>query len=248
LKELLKKLLSTAKVQGNLDPRTEDFQKKIKYRFKNKNILKAALTHTSVTGNEASALSFERMEFFGDSILGFVISEYLFVTFPNIQEGELSKLKSQIVSRKFMAIKAKELGLGKYLYLSSEAASADSRNKKSILSNAMESLICAIYSDSGLKSTREFISKFILKDYKKHLETSEMKNFKSILQEYTQSKFQNVPIYKITNEEGPDHNKVFTLEVYINDELMGTGKGHNKKNAQQDAAKKACIELKISDE
>ena len=247
MKELLKKILSTATVHGKPDPRTEEFQKKIKYRFKNSKILKAALTHTSVSGNETSALSFERMEFFGDSILGFIVSEYLFVTFPELQEGELSKKKSQIVSRKFLAIKAKELNLGKYLYLSSEAASADTRNKKSILSNAMESLICAIYSDSGLKTTRAFINRFILKDYEKHLISSEMMNYKSILQEYTQSKFQNVPIYKITDEEGPDHNKVFTLEVYINDEKMGTGKGHNKKNAQQDAAKNACNKLEIAE-
>jgi len=185
------------------------------------------------------------MEFLGDSIIGFVASEYLFAEFPEYTEGELSKLKSKIVSRKFMAIKAAELELGEYLFLSSEAIASGGKKLESILANSMESLLCAIYIDSGIPAAKKFITDFLLTNYQEYTSQGDLVNYKSILQEYTQSQFQNVPQYKIIKEVGPDHEKIFTIEVAINNEIVGTGNGKNKKSAQQDAARNACKKLKI---
>jgi ribonuclease-3 len=185
------------------------------------------------------------MEFLGDSVLGLVIAQELFVLFPQKQEGNLSKLKSKIVSEKFLTMRSKELELGEFILLSSEEARSGGREKPSIVSDSMESLICAIYLDGGMTAARRFIKKFILNKFENYVNREELINFKSILQEYTQGKFQKPPIYRVVSEDGPDHQKEFLVEVYINDVSFGRGIGGNKKGAQQQAAKVACEKLKI---
>ena len=244
MKKIFGKLFQNQKAFDNKFPRLDLFQKRINYKFKNLNLLKSALTHTSIS-NETSTFSFERMEFMGDAIVGFIASELLFTQFPNFSEGELSKLKSKIVSRKYMVIIARKLELGEFMLLSSEAVASGGKKLESTLANAMESLICAIYIDSDLSTVKKFITNILLKNYQKYISLEELINYKSILQEYTQSHYQSVPSYRIIKEEGPEHDKVFTLQVKINNKIMGIGTGKNKKSAQQDAAKKACKKLEI---
>ena len=219
------------------------FQDVIKYKFSNISLLNAALIHTSLVNSDVAP--FERMEFLGDSVLGLIVAEELFLKYPSYSEGELSKLKSKIVSRKFLAMRAKEYGFNNYIKLSDEAIQSGGKNSVSILGDAMESIICAIYLDGNLEDVRTFILNFILKHVEKKLVIADMKDYKSTLQEYTQGKFQITPVYKIVSEEGPEHEKIFTSEVWISKKLAGTGKGSNKKEAQQSAAKAACNSLEL---
>lgn len=231
------------------DRKLDELQARIEYRFKNIILLKNALTHDSYYKKEergnVNLSPFERMEFLGDSVLGLVVAQELFVLFPQKQEGNLSKLKSKIVSEKFLTLRSNEIELGEYLLLSSEEAKSGGRLKPSIVSDSMESLICAIYLDGGMTVARRFIKKFILNKFENYVNREELINYKSILQEYTQGKFQKPPVYKVVSENGPDHQKEFIVEVFINGTSFGKGLGANKKGAQQQAAKEACDKLKI---
>ncbi len=254
MKQLLKSLIDhfikvdKTNIEG-WDRKLDELQSRIEYRFKNTILLKNALTHDSYYKKEervnAELSPFERMEFLGDSVLGLVIAQELFVLFPQKQEGNLSKLKSKIVSEKFLTMRSNELDLGEYLLLSSEEARSGGRQKPSIISDSMESLICAIYLDGGMTVARKFIKKFILNKFENYVNREELINYKSILQEYTQGKFQKPPIYQVVSEKGPDHQKEFLVEVFINGTSFGRGTGANKKGAQQQAAKVACAKLKI---
>ena len=217
----------------------------INYRFKNSSLINAALSHTSLMQNSDTFWPFERMEFLGDSVLGLVVAEELFKIFPNYSEGGLSKLKSKLVSRKYLAYKAREVDLGKFILLSSEAELSNGRDSSTILCDTMEAIICAIYLDSDLSHATKFIQKIILNDFAKSIDKSQVTNYKSMLQEYTQSNYKNTPIYTVINEIGPDHEKIFTIEVRINHAVYGTGEGANKKTAEQSAAKLACEELEL---
>ena len=241
----IRKLLSLFNNKSSDNLLLQELQDKINYHFKDQTLLISALTHTSVSSSIQYGSAFERMEFLGDSILGLIVAEELFVKFPKYSEGELSKLKSQIVSRIFLTMKARQIGLGNYIHLSSEAKESGGQNSSSIISDAMESLICAIYLDGYIQQARKFIKKIILKNFESAIKSSELINYKSILQEYTQSKYQSIPVYKIIQEKGPDHEKVFTIEVYINRKKIGVGKGSNKKETQQNAAKEACSVLNL---
>ncbi|MBN2461887.1 MAG: ribonuclease III [Candidatus Cloacimonetes bacterium] len=222
------------------DSRLAKIQKVIKYKFKRKAFLEAALLHTSHPDSSDSNI-FERMEFLGDAVLGLVIAEKVFSDNPGSSEGNLSILKAKIVSKKYLSLKAKELGLADYLYLSSEAISTGGRESISILSDAMEALICAVYLDGGYAAARIFIRQHILRDYHDEIFKNNLRDYKSRLQEYTQAHFQELPVYKIIKEEGPDHDKTFSVEVYVQDKMIGSGKGHNKKEAHQNAAREACL-------
>jgi len=227
---------------SNNNQRNKDFdkiQKIIKYNFNDPGFITAALSHTSLTTPNTDATSFERMEFLGDSILGLAIAEELYHLYPEYTEGQLSKLKSKIVSKKFLALKAKEISLGDHIKLSLEAENSGGRNSNSILADSMESLICALYLDGGYSATRSFIKNFIFKNFQTQVTNKILTDHKSKLQELTQAQFQKTPDYRIVGEEGPEHEKVFSVEVYINDKKVGFGKGTNKKEAQQNAAREA---------
>jgi len=217
------------------------FQKIIGYNFHNPALLIAALTHTSRETVKTVGSSFERMEFLGDSILGLIVSEELFLQYPEYTEGELSKLKSKIVSRKMLALISSKLKLKNFIIFNTESAGKGGLN--SVLSNTMESLICAIYLDGNLEKARKFIIQFVMKDYSKHLEKGHLADYKSKLQEYTQAEFHATPDYHILKSEGPEHEKIFTIQVNIEEKPYGLGKGSSKKDAQQDAAKHACKKL-----
>ena len=247
MKRLIKLFLqSLSSSQANKEfAKLAELEKAVGYKFQNSATVTAALTHTSLSQGSNDSSPFERMEFLGDSVLGLIVAEELFLKFPKYSEGDLSKLKSKLVSRKFLALKSVEITLSEFILLSKEAIHTGGKESSSILADAMESLICAIYMDGGLEAARKFIKKFILKGYEKHLQIQDLTNYKSLLQEHTQSKFQKVPMYKVISEEGPDHEKIFVVEVFINNELLGSGKGPNKKSAQQSAAKEACKALNL---
>ncbi|RLC52431.1 MAG: ribonuclease III [Candidatus Cloacimonadota bacterium] len=244
MKNFLKSLISYFS-DKKPNPKVEGIQKKINYRFHNIELLYAALTHTSYESSGKSASPFERMEFLGDSILGLIVAEELFSKFPHFREGDLSKLKSKIVSRKFLKIKAKELHLADFLLLSKEAINDEEKNSTSILSDAMESLICAIYLDGGYEKAKKFIRRFVLENYEKEIKSNSLINYKSKLQEFVQSKYRITPFYKVTAEKGPEHDKTFYINVFVKGKLFGSGKGSNKKEAEQNAAKEACEKLNI---
>lgn len=224
-------------------------QKRIDYTFSDSTLLKAALTHKSYLrrhfDDHKAPSPFERMEFLGDSILGFVVSKELFAHHPDEQEGKLSKLKSKIVSETYLTLKANGIELGKYLLLSPEEAASGGATKPSILSDCMEALICAIYLDSGIAAASRFVKNIVLVDYAATVTRDELVNYKSILQEYLQSKNQEPPRYVTINEEGPEHHKTFVVEVRIGSNISCIGKGNTKKTAHQEAARLACQKLGI---
>jgi len=225
------------------------FQKKIEYNFNDLTLLYAALTHKSYLHRHfeehKTPSPFERMEFLGDAILGFIVSKELFTRHPDEQEGKLSKLKSKIVSETYLTLKANAIDLGKFLLLSPEEQQSGGASKPSILSDAMEALICAIYLDSGISAATRFIRNHILDNYQETVTREELINYKSILQEYMQSRNQPPPTYVTVAEQGPEHHKTFVVEVRWGNKLLGTGKGGTKKNAHQEAARMACQKLGI---
>ena len=238
-----------AKISPELRKKLLNLQKRINYKFHNIHLLKAALTHDSLISSseedEGVDTNYERMEFLGDSVLGLVVCEHLFHLFPEHDEGELSKIKSSVVSEKYLALKANDIKLSEYVLMSEKEDRNGGRERKSIIADTMESLICAIYLDGGFKKAKKFIYVFVLKGFEKQVLSNELINFKSILQEYSQALYQQIPDYRMISANGPDHRKMFIMDVYINDTLCGSGRGLNKKEAQQKAARDACRKLKL---
>ena len=263
IRKLLNKIFTKnedkqAQTISSFEKKLDKFQKIINYRFKNIELLKTALTHDSYhRGNDFLAQDepksnsqmnyslYERMEFLGDSVLGLVVCEHLFKLFPHKTEGFLSKMKSDIVSEKFLAMKAQNFYLQDYIILSDVEIKNGGRERKSIIADTVEAIICAIYIDSGLANARVFIKSFILTGFQKTLLNEDLINYKSMLQEYCQAKYQKTPFYHLVSSSGPDHHKVFKMIVYLNDQKCGAGEGPNKKDAQQKAAQNACKELGI---
>lgn len=226
-----------------------NLQKKTGYSFHDTTLLKAALTHKSYLRkkfNDHKVPSpFERMEFLGDSILGFIVSKELFQHYPEEQEGILSKLKSKIVSETYLTMKANSLDLGKYILLSPEEHLSGGQNKPSILSDTMEAIICAIYLDGGISAAARFIKHYVLIEFENLVNRIELVNYKSILQEYLQAKNSTTPDYITISEDGPQHQKIFVVEVVVDGTILGKGKGSTKKAAHQEAARLACQKLGI---
>lgn len=225
----------------------EDLEVKLGYIFNNKELLHEALTHKSYYHeNPDKAKGYnERLEFLGDSVLGLIIVDYLFSLNNKLAESTMAKMKSYLVKEGILSEIAKSFSLGKYLRLGKGEELTGGRTKRSVLANAMEALIGAIYIDGGL----EVIKKIILnKLYADKLEivlsSGEFQDFKTELQELTQHVFGLVPEYKVLKEEGKEHEKLFTIEVYIGNKLYGVGVGKNKKEAESQAAKEALKRLK----
>ncbi len=220
-------------------------EKKLGYKFKNIRLLKHALVHRSyVYENEGTRKdSNERMEFLGDSILNMIVSDYLYSTFPKKQEGDLSKIKSLVVSKKILGEAANKLGIGKFIYLSEAESKAGGRKRISIGADAFEAITAAIYLDGGHKKAKNFITNTILYDISTYLDNRDYVNYKSALLEATQKLGLGMPSYRVNSESGPDHNKTFEINVMIKNECWGTGTGKSKKEAEQEAARNA-IETK----
>ncbi len=221
----------------------EEFQNVIGYHFENRNLLRQALTHSSYANEKHmhKLSDNERLEFLGDAVLEIISSEFLFENYPNLPEGDLTKLRASIVCEPTLALCTKEIDLGKYLYLGKGEDMTGGRGRKSILSDAMEAVIGAIYLDGGFASAKEFILKFILTD----IEHKQLfYDSKTILQEMVQALHQEELGYRLIKEEGPDHNKLFVVEALMGERVIGQGEGRTKKAAEQEAAYHGILKLK----
>lgn len=217
---------------------------KIGYSFRNMALIKQAVIHSSyVNEAEESEISDnERLEFLGDAVLELAISHILMDKFPNAKEGELSRYRSSLVNEESLSHIAKGIGLGEYLKLGKGEERTGGRDKPSILADAFEALVGAIYLDSGFKSTRDVVRRLFTSAVE-NIDTLG-KDYKTLLQEYTQEKFKIRPGYKVLEEEGPPHNKTFTVGVILNGRLISKGKGKSKKDAEQMGAKEAYFWLR----
>lgn len=230
--------------------RVEALQKlsaKLNVQFTDLHLLHKALTHTSYANEckNSVILHNERLEFLGDAVLDMVISEYLFRQFPGLPEGELTKARAVIVCEPTLAGCSAELGIGEYLFLGKGEASSGGRERASILADSFEAIIGAIYLDSGLEIT----ANFVLRQLQTNLSLVErgeyVKDYKTLLQEVVQKNTDSKIIYEITDESGPDHHKIFKVAVFVNTKELGSGLGKSKKEAEQHAAKQALIKLKV---
>lgn len=222
----------------------KEFQKKIGYQFQQEGLLRQALTHSSYANeHRMKKLSDnERLEFLGDAVLEIVTSDFLYHEHTDVPEGELTRVRASIVCEQTLAFCTRALNLGDYLLLGKGEDQTGGRKRKSILSDAFEAIIGAIYLDGGFASAKEFIHKFILKDieHKKLFYDS-----KTILQEIVQSDYKGKEIeYVLTGEIGPDHDKKFVVSLVVGDKTLGEGTGRTKKAAEQEAAYRAIIKLK----
>lgn len=216
-------------------------EKRIGYTFRNTSLLTTALIHRSYTHSEGNdhTLSNERLEFLGDAVLNLSVSEFLYHTFPEKQEGELTKIKSLIVSRTIIAQKAKALQLGQHILLGPGEEQSGGRDRTSILADAFEALLGAMYLDGGKKVSTSFLKEHLLSDLDRIITAEEHTNYKSLLLEHFQAQGKGQPIYMVTRERGPDHKKEFTVTVTIEDAVWGSGVGGSKREAEQQAAKQA---------
>lgn len=218
-------------------------EKAIGYTYRDKELLKTALSHSSYANEtyKDNLRSYERLEFLGDSILGFVTAEYLYRTFPNKLEGELTKIRADLVCEKNLADVAEELHLGDYLLLGHGEAQGGGRHRSGILCDVMESLIAAAFLDSGMDAAKSMIVRLILP---KLTVADKVHDYKTELQELVQQKKDQQLSYELIGECGPDHCKEFTVCVKLNGKKLGTGIGSSKKRAEQAAARAALLELK----
>ncbi|MGF7057252.1 ribonuclease III [Brassicibacter mesophilus] len=220
----------------------KEIQQKIGYKFKNINLLNWALTHSSYA-NEHKRFNItynERLEFLGDSVLGLVVSDYIFTKYPNYPEGDLTKLRATVVCEPSLSFVARKINLGKYLLLGKGEEVTGGRERVSILADAFEAVIGAIYLDGKLGNARKFVLKYLSVVIEKAVNGGELfTDYKTQLQEKLQKKTKSKIEYKVVLEEGPDHNKIFHTEVSVKNKVLGVGVGKSKKEAEQNAAKRA---------
>ena len=221
----------------------KDLEKAIGYHFHNISLLQNALTHSSYANERwhNSLLSNERLEFLGDSVLGMLVAEYLYKNFPNRPEGELTRMRADMVCEKTLAAAANRIGLGEHLLLGHGEEQGGGRSRNSILADAMESVIAAAFLDGGLEAALGIVRQFILVE----VPVTKMHNadYKTALQELVQQKKNQVLSYALAGETGPDHDKQFSVEVSLNGNVVGWGVGSSKKRAEQDAARAAIALL-----
>ncbi len=226
--------------------RLTEFQEIIGYRFQNEGLLRQALTHSSYAHEKRMKKHSdnERLEFLGDAVLELISSEFLFLNYPDDPEGDLTKMRASVVCEPSLALCTKSLRLGEYLYLGKGENMTGGRARKSILSDALEAVLGAIYLDGGFASAKEFVLRFILTD----IEHKQLfYDSKTILQEVVQADYTETLSYHLVGEEGPDHDKRFIVEAKIGGETVGEGEGHTKKAAEQEAAYQALLALKKSE-
>lgn len=241
LKALFRKSAADINVEG-----IAQFQTEIGYHFKNPGLVQVALTHRSYAKSNSQEWlpSNERLEFLGDSVLGMIVADYLYRRYPDKLEGGLTKRKSLLVNEGSLHRIARDLGLGRYILLSEEENKAGGRRLPSINADALEAVIGAIYLDGGLTAAKAFVSRILLSKTDRIMADKKLHNYKGELLEYLQSRSQGMPRYEVIDESGPDHDKVFTVEVYSNGEKIGYGTGLSKKDAEQKAAAMALEKLK----
>ena len=253
LKNLFNRLLLRYRLKNNQDQITNflspqkfhSLEKLIGCSIQEKSHYIRALVHRSfLEQNDYSQPSNERLEFLGDSVLSLVIAEYLYNKYPDEEEGFLTKVRAKIVNRKALADAAERIKLEEFILLSKNISKDVVYSSKSILSDALEALIGAVYLDSGLEAGKNFIKRVLLEPILKEGELLVDENYKSQLLEYAQGNKLEIPSYYIINEEGPQHERIFTVEVNIGDTHYGIGAGKNKKSAEQEAARTALNKIK----
>lgn len=213
-------------------------EEKIGYKFKNKNLIEQALSHSSYANERKQpGGSNERLEFLGDSVLSIVVSDFLYKNL-NVAEGELTKMRASLVCEKSLHIFAKQINLGDYLHLGKGEENTGGRERPSILADAFEAVIAAIYLDGGMEAAARHILHFMPEDIH-HFVKPAFSDFKTVLQEIVQKNPEEKVEYVLIGEEGPDHNKRFVVEVRLNSQVIGKGSGRSKKEAEQLAAKEA---------
>lgn len=218
-----------------------ELQQVLGFRFSQPLLLRKALTHRSfLQGNGDNVEhSNERLEFLGDSVLELIVNEHLYRRYPGKREGDLTKMKSLLVSRGVLARRARAMNLGEFVLLSDSEHEAGGRRRASILADTWEAVLGAIYIDQGLEEARRFVQANLLSGAESILSDRAHTNFKNILQELVQAEYKTHPRYRTSSEEGPDHEKVFTVEVIVHGKSLGDGRGTNKKQAEQEAARAA---------
>ncbi|MFV0519053.1 MAG: ribonuclease III [Lachnospirales bacterium] len=224
-----------------------ELQKKLNYNFKNINILVKAFNHSSAINEkkEKPIESNQRLEFLGDAVLELSMSTYLFHEFPNMLEGDLTKLRASLVCEPSLAKIARKLTLDKYIKMSKGEILSKGNNRDSVLADCMEAVFGAIYEDSNYTDASKVIINLLREEVGKNFKTFQTSDYKTALQEHIQGYSQVPIIYKIIDESGPDHNKVFFVEVYHDDKLLGKGQGKSKKEAEQNSAKEALITFNV---
>ena len=221
----------------------KSFEDVISYKFNNKSLLETALTHSSFVNENRKYASedYQRLEFLGDSVLGFLTAEYLYSK-ENITEGIMTRMRSELVSEKALYEVAKAIDLGKYIRIGKGEEHMGGRERPSVLSDIVESVTAAIYLDSGMDAAKDFVMRFVLNDV--HMASAEVSDdYKSALQELIQHDPSNILSYELIEEKGPDHSKTFTFAALLNGEVVGTGSGSTKKSAEQTAARNALEKL-----
>ncbi|MCM1524499.1 MAG: ribonuclease III [Ruminococcus sp.] len=222
-----------------MDKKLNEFEEKIGYSFKNKDLLFEALSHSSFANEyKHGRRSNERLEFLGDSVLSIVVSDHLFKHFKHLPEGELTKIRASLVCEKALFEFSKQIDLGSYIFLGKGEENTGGRKRPSIVSDAFEAVIAAVYLDGGIETAREYVLGFIPKDLNRST-ADNLHDYKTILQEIIQRNPEEKVEYVLKSQTGPDHDRRFTVEVCLNTNVIGKGEGHSKKQAEQAAAKEA---------
>ncbi|NCS32488.1 ribonuclease III [bacterium] len=226
----------------------EKIEEQIGLTFENKELILNAFVHRSYLNENRSFTlpSNERLEFLGDACLELVVSEYLFLTYPSEPEGMLTNYRSSLVNTQSLAVSAKQNNLGNYLLLSKGEEDGGGRESEYLLANTFESVIGAIYLDQGYDAAKEFIHQNVLNKLQEIIENELYKDPKSKLQENSQAEYGVTPDYKVISEDGPDHDKTFTVAVYLNNNVISKGEGSSKQKAELNAAQCALIALEKS--
>lgn len=216
-----------------------EFEEILGYKFKNKKLLHNALTHSSYANEAHSPYgSNERLEFLGDSVLSIIVSEYLYNNFQGLPEGELTKIRASLVCERTLSIFARQIKLGDFLYLGKGEAHNKGNERASILADAFEAVLAAIFLDGGMEPSKKHVLRFIVPELKER-EFELFKDYKTLLQEVVQRNPEEKISYELVGETGPDHDKRFTVEIHLNSNVIGEGTGRSKKQAEQAAARQA---------
>ena len=225
----------------------QELEKKLNYTFRDQALLGEALSHSSYANEHRTAhlRSNERLEFLGDSVLGFVTAEFLFAQHPDLPEGDLTRIRAALVCEQSLYEVARKLDLGRYLKLGRGEEAGGGRTRTSILADATEAVFAAVYLDGGIGAASTLIHRVLLDAEREEVVEERRRDYKTALQELVQRQADQVLTYRMVGEEGPDHNKTFVAEVRLNGQPLGTGSGHSKKEAEQAAAKAALEALEV---
>jgi ribonuclease III len=216
------------------------FEKQARIRFRRLEFLNQAFTHRSYAHEAGeNGENNERLEFLGDSVLGLVVAEYVYATLPDQPEGELARIKSFVVSEASLSEIARGLRVDNFILIGKGEEYSGGRSKKTILADCLEAIIGAYYLDSGFVAAEHFVHDMLIPEINKVLENRHAKDYKTLLQEHVQKRLKTYPHYRVVQKTGPDHDKTFWIEVHVGDRSFGAGKGKNKKEAEQEAARLA---------